>query len=359
MTAVQPPAKVLVSGATGYIAAWVVQSLLERGYAVRGTARSVVKGDYLKQKFASYGDRFEVVIVEDIARDGAFDEAVKGVDAVEHTASPFHLQANDPDELIKPAVNGTVGMLKSILKDESTKIKRVVITSSGAAVLHDDPNPTTFTEADWNDQCLEILKKYEDEGRKNEAPNIAKYRASKTLAERSAWEFVNNPENKTRIGWDLVVLNPPFVFGPAIHEVSSPDALNTSAATFYNYVADGAKANAAGNEFLANTGTCWIDVRDLAEAHALALEKQAAGGERIIIDAGLWKWQDFIDAANDLNPPPKLKTTLPVGVRGAGKTAKHLTIYNAAKAGRILGLKYRTIAETTRDTLADYEARGW
>ena len=68
MTAVQPPARVLVSGATGYIAAWVVQNLLERGYAVRGTVRSVAKGDFLKKAFASYGDRFELVVVEDIAK---------------------------------------------------------------------------------------------------------------------------------------------------------------------------------------------------------------------------------------------------------------------------------------------------
>ncbi|KAF9232841.1 hypothetical protein BU15DRAFT_67092 [Melanogaster broomeanus] len=364
MPAVQPPCK--QPGSCG--------SLLERGYSVRGTARSVAKGEHLKKTFASYGDKFEVVVVEDIAKDGAFDEAVKGVDAIEHTASPFHLNAVDPDELIIPAVNGTVGMLKSVLKDESTKVKRVVITSSGAAVLREDPNPLTFTELDWNDQCLEILKKFVDEGRKNEAPNMVKYRASKTLAERfrkvadlchsffvlcSCLGVREQPRKPARIKWDLAVLNPPFVFGPAIHEVATPSSLNTSAAIFYNYVADGAKANAAGNDFLANTGTCWIDVRDLAEAHALALETEAAGGERFIVSAGLWKWQDFIDAANDLNPPPKLSTTLPVGVRGAGKTAKHVMDYSTAKADRVLGLKYRSIAETTKDTLADYEARGW
>lgn len=114
-----------------------------------------------------------------------------------------------------------------IQRGRSSKVKRVVITSSAGAILREDPNPITLTETDWNDQSLEILKKYEHEGRKNEAPSMVKYRASKTLAERgmqcavnrktahsiiaAAWEFVNDPENKSRISWDLVALNPPFV----------------------------------------------------------------------------------------------------------------------------------------------------
>ena len=85
MPAVQPPAKVLVSGATGYIAAWVVRNLLERGYAVRGTARSVAKGDFLKKTFASYGDRFEVVVVEDIAQVSSIE--VRGVHSSRFVAS--------------------------------------------------------------------------------------------------------------------------------------------------------------------------------------------------------------------------------------------------------------------------------
>lgn len=72
----------------------------------------------------------------------------------------------------------------------------------------------------------------------------------------------------------------------------------------------------------------------------------------------VFSWS-VVDAANDVRPPPKLSTTLPVGVRGAGKTAKHVLFYSTAKADRILGLKYRTIAETTTDTLADYESRKW
>ena len=101
-----------------------------------------------------------------------------------------------------------------------------MVTSSVASILRNDTNPITFTEADWNYQCLDILKKYEEGGRKNEAPNLEKYRASKTLAEQcmnsvsgllmahsivAAWDIVNSPENKSHLHWDLVTLNPPLV----------------------------------------------------------------------------------------------------------------------------------------------------
>ncbi|KAG2365175.1 hypothetical protein BDR07DRAFT_1399625 [Suillus spraguei] len=354
MPAVQPPCKVLVSGANGYIAVWVVRTLLEKGYSVRGTTRSEEKAAHLRQMFSSYGDKHEVVVVEDITKEGAFDEAVKGVDAIEHTASPFHMNADDPNELIVPAVNGTVGILKSALK-YGQSVKRIVVTSSGAAILREQPTPRTFSELDWNEQCLEIVK---EKGR--EAPNMMKYRASKTLAEKAAWEFWNT--HKASVGWDLTVLNPPYVFGPAINDATTPSGLGTSSKFFYDYVAHPSSSGAT-NEYLASVGSTWIDVRDLAEAHAISLEKEAAGGERIIVSAGLWKWQDFIDAANAISPPPKLATgALPKGNPGAGTehpSTVHLVYYDTAKAARILGIKYRTIAETAKDTLADYEAKGW
>ena len=97
MVAVSSPAKVLVTGANGYLAVWIVKKFLEAGYFVRGTVRSLSKSAFLKEQFAEYGERFELVAVEDITKDGAFDEAVKGVDAIAHTASPFHFNAIDPD----------------------------------------------------------------------------------------------------------------------------------------------------------------------------------------------------------------------------------------------------------------------
>jgi nucleoside-diphosphate-sugar epimerase len=97
MVAISPPAKVLVTGANGYLATWVVKKYLEKGYSVRGAVRSLTKSAFLNENFAQYGDRFELVVVEDITKDGAFDEAVKGVDAIAHTASPFHYNITNPD----------------------------------------------------------------------------------------------------------------------------------------------------------------------------------------------------------------------------------------------------------------------
>src|SRR5713101_1239452 len=97
MVAISPPAKVLVTGANGYLATWVVKKYLEAGYSVRGTVRSLSKSAFLNDKFAHYGDRFELVVVEDITKDGAFDEAVKDVEAIAHTAFPFHYKSTNPE----------------------------------------------------------------------------------------------------------------------------------------------------------------------------------------------------------------------------------------------------------------------
>ncbi|KAG6917262.1 hypothetical protein DXG01_003209 [Tephrocybe rancida] len=336
--------KVLVSGANGFIAIWVVRKFLEKGYAVRGTVRSSDKGKYLENYFKLYGDKFEIVVVEDITKEGAFDEAIKGVDAIAHTASPFYLTAASVDEIIGPAVNGTVSILKSAVKNGQA-VKRVVVTSSGAAVQEVGVDKV-FTEFNWNELAIREVKEQGDA-----APGLSKYRASKALAEKAAWEFYE--KNKADIKWDLSVLNPPF---PMIHEIRNIDALNASSRQWY----DAVLGNTQSETFLKVQGSAYIDVRDVAEAHTLALEKEAAGGERIIISAGSCVWQDWIDAANALSPPAVLsRSKIAVGFPGAGKTVKAPVEYNTSKAARILGLKYHTKEEVARDTLADFERRGW
>ncbi|KAG6864719.1 hypothetical protein C0991_007672 [Blastosporella zonata] len=272
--------KVLVSGANGFIAMWVVRKFLEKGYAVRGTVRSVDKGKYLKEYFKSYGDKFEIVVVEDITKEGAFDEAVKDVDAIAHTASPLYMTAASVDELIGPAVNGTISILKSALKN-GHGVKRVVLTSSIASVLTVGSDKI-FDENDWNELVLREIKEQGDA-----ALGFSKYRASKTLAEKAAWEFYE--QNKANLKWDLSVLNPPYVFGPVIHDVKNAEALNTSLRHWYDVILGISHSEA----LLKTEGSGYIDVRDVAEAHTLALEKEAAGGERIIVSAGSFVWQHW------------------------------------------------------------------
>lgn len=232
MPAIKPGSTVLVSGASGFIAAHLCQTLLSKGYKVRGTVRSESKGKYLVDLFKGLGD-FEYVIVEDIAEPGSFDEAVKGVDGIAHTASPFYIDAATPEELIDPAVQGTIGIMKSALKN-NPNLQRMVITSSVAAIISPSPSgthhssgpPYTFTEIDWNEYSPQIVEK---DG--NKAPGGDKYRASKTLAEKAAWKILQDEKPN----WDFATINPPLVFGPIIHQVESPEKINTSIANFWAY----------------------------------------------------------------------------------------------------------------------------
>ncbi|KAF8875845.1 hypothetical protein BD779DRAFT_1664099 [Infundibulicybe gibba] len=291
MPTIQPGSTVLVTGASGFIGVWVIRNLLEKGYKVRGVVRSERKVDYIRNLFSEYEDRLEMVVVQDITEEGTFDEAIKGVDAVEHIASPVTIDVDDPQgmtriflfSLIKPAVNGTIGILKSALRSGSA-LKRVVITSSVAAIQlqNETPRPLTFSETQWNDAAIALVDKLGWD-----APGISKYSASKTLAERAAWTFVK--EHKDQIKWDLVCINPSFVYGPCLHDVPTPDDLNFTCWEWYMAVVKGD----ASPQDLITTERCWVDVRDVAEAHVLSLETAEAGGERIIICAGPSVWQEW------------------------------------------------------------------
>ncbi|KAG5351733.1 hypothetical protein C0989_005134 [Termitomyces sp. Mn162] len=287
--------KVLVTGANGFIAMWIVRKLLEKGYAVRGTVRSADKAKYLEEYFKAYGHKFEFTIVEDITKYGAFDKAVKGIQAIIHTASPFYLDAVSVNELLEPAVNGTVSILKSALA-YGQEIKRVVVISSAAAVS-DFSVYKLLNEDDWNEPSIKEIKE-----KGADAAGYVKYFASKTAAER-------------------------VVGGQT-------------------------------EDFL-KTGLAFIDVRDVAQAHVLALEKEAAGGERIIISAGSFIWQQWVDAANSLSLPNPSHSKLPIGYPGLADTAKLPVEFDTRKAARILGLTYLNQEQVTRDSLADFVKRGW
>lgn len=346
MPAIAPGNTVLVTGANGFLAVHVVDAFLRHGYSVRGTVRSPRKGAHLHNLFSSYGDKFETVIVKDITEEGAFDEVVKGVDAVAHTASPFHFEADDPNELIIPAINGTKGILQSAHK--STTIKRIVIVSSTAAISNAPDPSKVYTEENWNDAAVYAVEK---NGKR--ATGREKYSASKTLAEKAAWDWYN--DNKGSVKWDLTTINPPYVFGPTMHEIEKLEDLNTSSALWYKSIV---KDNGGGPELGKSIGS-YVDVRDVALANVLAIEKEAAGGERILASAAPFTWQDMIDAARKVGPSIGLND-LPKGYvdYDASKVA-HEHVFNNSKLKNILGLKLMSMEDTARDTLTDFKNRGW
>ncbi|KZT25515.1 hypothetical protein NEOLEDRAFT_1178303 [Neolentinus lepideus HHB14362 ss-1] len=138
-------------------------------------------------------------------------------------------------------------------------------------------NVKRITELNWYQQDL---KEVEEKGRDDHSSLF------------DSWEFAE--KNKVTIGWDLVVPNLPYAFRPMIHHVPSLKQINASMAKFYNTLLKGVEEESQ----LASIRDCWIDVRDLALAHVLAIEKEQAGGNRSIISGGTFKWQDFVDDAH-------------------------------------------------------------
>ncbi|KIL60769.1 hypothetical protein M378DRAFT_13913 [Amanita muscaria Koide BX008] len=353
MHTIQPGSKVLVTGANGYISVWLIETLLEQGYQVRGTVRSLERSSFLRNTFKSYVDKLELVAVEDITQDGAFDEAVKGMNAIVHLASPVTPNADDPKDIIDPAKKGTTGILKSALH-HAPDCRRIIIVSSLAAVFHDTDKPIKIDDKDWNTEAIERV---DDLGRN--ASGFDKYAAAKTLAEKAAWEFYEN--HKAQAKWDMVFIHPPYVFGPTLVPHSSPSELNMSLKYWYDAVVD----REGSQKSLMEPSKPWVDVRDLAKAIAKALVVEGAGDERILVIAGRPSvWQTWLDTVNNLSPSPipshapGTDKALPKG-SAEGKNAPHLIDYDTSIAENVLGLKYISMEESARDTLADFERRGW
>ncbi|MGZ3477693.1 MAG: NAD-dependent epimerase/dehydratase family protein, partial [Polyangiales bacterium] len=214
---------ILVTGANGFIASHIVELLLAKGHRVRGTVRSANK------EKARAG--LELVEAELLA-EGAFDRAAEGCDAVIHTASPYVLDAKDPQkDLVDPAVHGTRNVLSACKKSKS--VKRVVVTSSMASITDEPESDHVLTEADWNvKSSLERNPYY----------------YSKTLAEKAGWEFVE----KEKPGFDLVTINPFLVIGPSLGS-----SINTSNQLFVDLLAGTYPG-------VMNLTWGFVDVRDVA-----------------------------------------------------------------------------------------------
>ncbi|KAI0759550.1 D-lactaldehyde dehydrogenase [Trametes elegans] len=346
MPVISPPATVLVTGANGYIGLWVVHELLRRGYTVHGVVRSPSKSQSLTEslvrQYPDAANRYKGVVVPDITVPGAFDEALKGVDAIIHTASPLPNESiADPKEYIEPAVKGTLSILESALK---SNIKRVVITSSVVAVSSRDDPPRVYTEDDWNSSAVKTV-----EERGEHADILTKYDASKTLAEQAVWKFVE--DHKSEIRFEVTTVLPAFVFGPVADEtLPSPAALPGTPSHFYQQLFQAPLPAERTPKYLN-----FVDVRDVTDLHIRSLEVEGAAGQRIIASSQATTWDDWLLAGQQLNLLPGLPKPGPNAETGEHKTI----IYSNEKAKRIFGIKLRTVPETLKDVIEDHKKRGW
>ncbi|KAJ5725567.1 uncharacterized protein N7483_006924 [Penicillium malachiteum] len=324
--------KVLLTGGSGFIAAHIVDVLLQHGFEAVVTVRSEEKG---KRIIDAHPDipkgKLSYIIVKDVAQDGAFDEAVKSTppfDYVLHTASPFHYNISDPvKDFLDPAIKGTTGILKSI-KAYAPSVKRVVITSSFAAILNSDRHPKVYSEQNWNPVTWE------------EARDHAKvYRASKTFAEKAAWDFIE----QEKPNFNIATICPPLVLGPVVHYLNSLDAINTSNQRIRDMIQGKFK------DGLSPTGIfIWVDVRDVALAHVRAIEVAEAGGKRFFVVAGYYSNKQVVDAIRETHP--QLETKLPSTDVPDDFPSDIYEIDNS-RSREILGLKYRHLKDTVSTTV--------
>jgi len=250
---------ILVTGASGFVALHTIIQLLQQGYKVRGTLRTLSREAEVREtisKVVQANDQLEIISA-DLEQDAGWNEAMKDVEYVLHLASPFPLfEPKHEDELIIPAVQGTLRVLRAAHK---AKVKRVVQVSSNAAISsgHNGEHKT-FTEDDWS-----------------KLENIGAYPKSKTLAERAAWDFINGQENINKL--ELVTINPPLILGPIPNK-----NFRTSVELIRTYMLG--QVPGVGRIKMGI-----VDVRDVAAAIILAMKTPEAAGNRFICSGGvLW-----------------------------------------------------------------------
>lgn len=345
MTALATYQPVCVTGASGFIAAEIVADLLASGYRVRGTVRDS-QSALAREPAATWpssGGQLELVRA-DLLVAGSFDGAVAGCEVVVHTASPYILAARDLErDLIRPAVAGTREVLAACAR--AGTVKRVILTSSMAAITDEPERGRILTEADWNEKS---------------SLSRNPYYFSKTLAEKEAWRFV--AEEKP--GYDLIVLNPFIVIGP-----SRVPTLGVSNKMFVDMLS---------GTYPVIMSLCWgfVDLRDVARAHVLAMETRAAAG-RYLCANGTISMRDVVTMLREIGYGgyrlPRVGLDSPIGdalMRLAARTRpRGVSDYLRTHIGRVLrfdntkirhdlGLEFRPLAATILDTMRDLERWG-
>ncbi|CAL1391732.1 unnamed protein product [Linum trigynum] len=309
-------AVVAVTGASGFIASWLVKLLLHRGYTVKASVRDPYDEKKTAHLLGLDGAKERLQLFKaELLEEGSFDSAVEGCSGVFHTASPVFFSAADPQaEIIDPAVKGTLNVLKSCAKSPS--VKRVIVTSSTASILYTGKlvNKDSVADETWfsDPEHCKDLKIW--------------YQLSKTLAEIAAWDFAK--EN----GVDMVTIHPGLVIGPFLQP-----SLCFSVEVILNLV-NGNKSSRLSH-FLV------VDVRDVAEAHLKAFETPSASGRYCLVESS-------VPLSQVLEILHKLYPTLPLADKCGEVDIMNLPGFGVSKEkAEGLGIKFIPLEESLKDTV--------
>lgn len=337
---------VLVTGATGFVAAEIVKQLLDGGYRVIGTTRDVEKAKQQGDLTSLDGAAERLELVEaDLNERGAFTNPMRDCSYVIHTASPYTLGVDDPQrDLVDPAVNGTLSVLESAALTPS--IKRVVLTSSFAAISN-GPRAEPYDESIWN--TTSSLQK-------------RPYDYSKVTAERAAWDFMESED------WhfDLVVINPTGIVGPSV--VNRVNQTHD----FMIGMTNGTSPVIVDIRFPI------VDVRDVALAHVRAMESPSANG-RYLVSAGAPSPRRYVEMMEEAGLGEKYRLpkigldnpvgtalakvfafTLPKGSREFVRTNLGGTYHlDTSKAETELGMEWSSLDDALRDQARFLEENGY
>ncbi|KAI0315465.1 hypothetical protein OF83DRAFT_1164781 [Amylostereum chailletii] len=347
MASISPGSLVLISGVNGHIASCTALRLLQQGYQVRGTVRALKRAAYIQEAFSQYKDQFEVVVVPDIVEDGAFNVALKDVNAVVHAASPVTMDAKTPEEQYVPAVDGTLNILCSARDAESVK-RFFFLGSMGSAVMTaKDPTKEVITRDDWNIMTEEAVKNLDD-------PFIGFhiYIGSKLAAEKAAWNFVS----KEKPSFSLTTILGAIALGPIHKDLTAPPRQDQSLGQLYDTFAIPPRVDGLSPV----KSVVWVHVYDLADLFVASLTSKQTVGKRLLACAGRMSWEQNAEIVRKEFPdrpfPPSKADAPTMNYPGAD-----VIEFDTALERELLGGKWRSLEDAVLSCACDLivKEKGW
>jgi dihydroflavonol-4-reductase len=331
---------VLLTGASGYIGKHITLQLLNQGYKVRASVRSLSKSAEVKNAVkphlldSSDLDSRLTFVELDLDKDLGWDAALKGIDVLMHTASPFPIASpKDENELIRPAVDGTLRALKAA---RSAGVNRVILTSSNAAVYGCDlpAGKSEYDETMWTDV--------------NHPIGRVAYTKSKTLAEKAAWDFVSSQAPQI----ELTTINPVLVLGAPLDN------------NFGSSISVVERIMKGKDPMLPDLRFSIVDVRDVAQMHVQAIKNDATKGERILAASETYSFVGIAKYIKSIYPKSKIKTG-----KAPSALIKFLSLFDGEikavlpllgkpmitsnkKAQKLLGIKFIPVELTLKESAA-------